>query len=209
MIKTRVLIKYIFHSKRVTKTQWKVAYIAKICRKHRSFEIKSNLPHTVQHLMSSKGANRTIFYHITVILQYYWDKTIARSWDMYRDDSGTFSKSLNVSASQTLRYKIISLLEFHLLKLCRSVCGNLVFLKQIVVFIPCNSHLSKIFRKSCDIFLNPSFCTFIWHEALYSVYLHKFVQSNPVYRCRWRRIRRSDRSHRSGTDHCHMASPGL
>ena len=41
--------------------------------------------------MLSKGAKRTIFYHITVILQYCWDKTIARSGDMYMDDSGIFS----------------------------------------------------------------------------------------------------------------------
>ena len=38
---------------------------------------------TVQRLMPSKGAKRTIFYHITVILQYCWDKTIAWSRDMY------------------------------------------------------------------------------------------------------------------------------
>ena len=38
--------------------------------------------------MLSKGAKRTIFYHITVILQYCWDKMIARSGDMYRDDFG-------------------------------------------------------------------------------------------------------------------------
>ena len=42
--------------------------------------------HTVQRLMSSKGAKRTILYHITVILQYCCDKTIARSEEMYRDD---------------------------------------------------------------------------------------------------------------------------
>ena len=38
--------------------------------------------------MLSKGAKRTIFYHITVILQYCLDKTIARSGDMCRDDLG-------------------------------------------------------------------------------------------------------------------------
>ena len=41
--------------------------------------------HTVQRL---KGANRTIFYHVTLILQYRWDKTIARGGNMYRDDFG-------------------------------------------------------------------------------------------------------------------------
>ena len=38
--------------------------------------------------MLSEDAKRTKFYHITVILQYCWDKTIAQSGDMYRDDSG-------------------------------------------------------------------------------------------------------------------------
>ena len=41
--------------------------------------------------MVSKGAKWTNFYHITVILQYCWNKTIARSGDMYRDASGIFS----------------------------------------------------------------------------------------------------------------------
>ena len=46
------------------------------------------LYHTVQRLMLSKGAKRTKFCDNTVILQYCWDKTIAWSGDMYRDDSG-------------------------------------------------------------------------------------------------------------------------
>ena len=41
--------------------------------------------------MLSKGAKRTIFYHITIILQYYWDKTIARIGDMHRDALGILS----------------------------------------------------------------------------------------------------------------------
>ena len=40
---------------------------------------------------------------------------------------------------------------------------------SIAVFTPCDSHLSKIFRISCDIVSNPSFCTFTYYEALYSV----------------------------------------
>ena len=44
------------------------------------------MSHTEQHLILSKGAKRTRFYHITIILQYCWDKTIARSGDMYGDD---------------------------------------------------------------------------------------------------------------------------
>ena len=38
--------------------------------------------------MLSKGAKRRIFYHITVIMQYCLDRTIARSGDMYKDDLG-------------------------------------------------------------------------------------------------------------------------
>ena len=55
-----------------------------------AIELPSDVLHvqTVQRLMLSKGAKRTIFYHITEILQYCLDKTIARSGDMYRDDFG-------------------------------------------------------------------------------------------------------------------------
>ena len=52
---------------------------------------KNNVKHTIQRLMLSKGPKRTKFYHITVILQYCWEQTIARSGDMYRDDSGILS----------------------------------------------------------------------------------------------------------------------
>ena len=41
--------------------------------------------------MFCKGAKRTTFDDITVILQYFLEKAIARSGDMYRDDSGIFS----------------------------------------------------------------------------------------------------------------------
>ena len=41
--------------------------------------------------MLSKRAKWTIFYHITIILQYCWDKMTARSGDMFRDDSGIFN----------------------------------------------------------------------------------------------------------------------
>ena len=79
--------------------------------------------HTVQRLILSKGAKRKIFYYVTVILQYCWDKTIARSGDMYRDDLVILIWLFNVSVFQ---YKI-ALFEFPLLKLHRSVCGNLKF----------------------------------------------------------------------------------
>ena len=45
--------------------------------------------------MLSEGAKRTIFYHITVTLQYCWDEKIARSGDMYRDDLGILSLVIN------------------------------------------------------------------------------------------------------------------
>ena len=83
--------------------------------------------HTVQPLFLSEGAKRRQFYHITVILQYCLDKTIAQSGDIYKDDSGTLNLVINISASQTLRCKI-SLFEFPLLKLHLSVWGILKFL---------------------------------------------------------------------------------
>ena len=39
----------------------------------------------------SKGAKRTKIDHITVIMQYFWDKTIARRGGMYKDDLGILS----------------------------------------------------------------------------------------------------------------------
>ena len=58
------------------------------------FSISIDILQTVQRLMLSKGAKRTIFYHIIVILQYCWNKTIARSGDMYRDDLGILSLAI-------------------------------------------------------------------------------------------------------------------
>ena len=48
----------------------------------REFRIHIHIQ-TVQRPMSSECAKRTMFYHITVILQYCWDKTIPGV-----DDSG-------------------------------------------------------------------------------------------------------------------------
>ena len=61
--------------------------------------------HSAQGLITSEGAKRRIcttvtvhqffcILHITVIPQYWWDLTIARSGDMYEDDSGTWILSL-------------------------------------------------------------------------------------------------------------------
>ena len=41
--------------------------------------------------MLSRGAKRTIIDHVTVIMQYCWDKTIAKSGDVCKDDRGIFS----------------------------------------------------------------------------------------------------------------------
>ena len=59
--------------------------------------------------MLSKGAKRTLFYYITVILQYYWNKTTARSGDMYRKDLGIFSlviKCLGITNTSVQNFAI-------------------------------------------------------------------------------------------------------
>ena len=43
---------------------------------------------TVQCLFPSEDVKARISDHIRLILQYCWDKTIARSGDMYEDNSG-------------------------------------------------------------------------------------------------------------------------
>ena len=72
---------------------------------------------TVQRLMLSKGAKRTIFYHITVILQYCLDKTIARSGDMYRDNLGISTLVIKCFGITITSVQNFSLYEFPLLKL--------------------------------------------------------------------------------------------
>ena len=62
--------------------------------KHDVEYFKCTKYHTVQRLMSSKGAKRTIFYHITVILQYSFIITTKAN-----------PRVVLSSASQTLRYK--------------------------------------------------------------------------------------------------------
>ena len=59
--------------------------------------------------MLGKGAKRTIVYHIKVILQYCWDKTIARSRDMYRDDLSILSlviKCFSITHSSVQNFAI-------------------------------------------------------------------------------------------------------
>ena len=59
--------------------------------------------------MLSKGVKRTIFYHITVILDYCWDKTIAQSGDMYEDDLGILTlviKSFGITNTSVQNFAI-------------------------------------------------------------------------------------------------------
>ena len=75
--------------------------------------------------------------------------------------------SLNVSATQTLQYKI-SLIEFPLLNCTEVFAETKSFLNKFNIDVS-SSLLSKILQKSCDIVSNPSFCSFTKHEALYSM----------------------------------------
>ena len=38
------------------------------------------------------------------------------------------------------------------------------------VFTPCKNYMSKILLNYCDVVSNPSFCTFTWNDASYSVF---------------------------------------
>ena len=129
--------------------------------------LSSDKIHTVQRLVLSKGAKRTIFYHITVILQYCWDKMIVRSGDMYRDDLGILTLvikcfSITNTSVQNFAIRISSVKTVSRclwkLKVFRTNLYRCIIF--IDVFTPCDSQLSKIFRKSCDIVSNPSFCSF-------------------------------------------------
>ena len=62
-------------------------------------------------------------------------------------------------------------------------CTCIIFIN---IFTPHDSHLSKIFRKPIEIVPNPSFWSFTWHEALYSVIMRmshnfKLVRNNINY----------------------------
>ena len=86
-----------------------------------------NKKHTVQRLVLSKGAKRTKFHHIMVILQYLLGKKRLHGVETCIGMIQVYLVwSFNVSESQTLRYKV-SLFEFPLLQLYRSVCGTKSF----------------------------------------------------------------------------------
>ena len=61
------------------------------------------------------------------------------------------------------------------LNVCEHIWYTCTCIIFIDVFTPCNSHLSKIFRKYCDIVSSPSFCTFTCNEALYTVITANYV----------------------------------
>ena len=132
-----------------------------------------------------KVQKRRIFYDIAVILQYCWNKTIARSGDMCEDVSdvyilvmkcfGTTNTSIQKfpvripsgkTASKCLRKLTVFSTKF--INKCHLYwCVHL-----------CNSHMSQILNKFCDILPNPSFCTFTCNEALYSVVQYIFRSSS-------------------------------
>ena len=86
---------------------------------------------------------------------------------MYRDASGIFSlviKRFGITNNLVQNFAI----RISSVKPVPKCFRKLNFFQQIKyrciiftdVFTPCNSHLSKILRKSCDIVLNPYFCSF-------------------------------------------------
>ena len=111
---------------------------------------------------NSKGAKWTIFYNITVSLQYCWDKTITRSGDMYRDASGIFSLVIkrfgNTNTSvqkfpllklpKCLRKLKVFFNKFNIdvssllmsslraIVICPNYCGNRVISSRIHLFAP-------------------------------------------------------------------------
>ena len=86
---------------------------------------------------------------------------------MYRDDSGILSlviKCFSITNTSVQNFDI----RISSVKTVPKCLRKLKVFEQIQyrcinfidVFTPCDSHLSKIFRKSCDIVSNPSFCSF-------------------------------------------------
>ena len=121
--------------------------------------------HTVQRLMLSKGAKRTIFYHITVTPQYCWHKTIARSGDMYRDDFGISTLVIICFGITNTSLQNSSLFEFPLLKQClrklKVFWTNLIYMYHLYwcfhsVRWPFAKNISEIMWYC----LKSSFCSF-------------------------------------------------
>ena len=88
---------------------------------------------------------------------------------MYRDVSGIFSlviKGFGITNTSVQNFAIripcVKTVPKCLRKLKVFFLINLIYRFIILtdVFTPCDSHLSKILRKSCDIVSNPSFCSF-------------------------------------------------
>ena len=100
--------------------------------------------------MLSKGAKRTIIDHITVIMQYCWNKTIARSGDMYKDDSGVLSlviKCFGITNTSVQNFSIrISSVKSVPKCLQKLTVFEQIYYRCIIfidVFTPCNSHFIK------------------------------------------------------------------
>ena len=100
--------------------------------------------------MLRKGAKRIEIDLITVTMQYFWDKTIARSGDMYKDDSSILNlviKCFGISNTSVQNFAI----RISSVKTVPKCLRKLFFFQQIqykLMMPPCDRHLSKIFRKS-------------------------------------------------------------
>ena len=75
---------------------------------------------------TSNKMNNILSYSITAILQYCWDKRIARSGDMMmnRDDLGIFSLFIKCFGITNIR---LTIFEFSSVKNCTEVFAETVF----------------------------------------------------------------------------------
>ena len=119
---------------------------------------------------------KLIFYHIAVIPQYWLDLIIARSGDMYVDDSGIlklvikcFGIVTKFRCSNFLYQKCIEVFT-ETKSFVNKIWNTCTFLCIIFydLFTPRNCHLSTILQNYCDSF----FLHLICNEALYSLTKH-------------------------------------
>ena len=101
---------------------------------------RSSLWHTVRPLFLREGAKRVIFCHITVILQYCCNKTIARSGDMCKHDSCILSlviKCFGITNTSLQNFAVrVSSVKT---KTVREVFTETIFVNKI------NIHVSSLF----------------------------------------------------------------
>ena len=97
-------------------------------------------------------------------MQYCRDRTIAQSGHMYRDDLGILTLVMNcfgITNTSVRNFAIQISSDKSVPKCLRKVNVfeqiQYICIIFIDVFTPCDSHLSKLFQKLCDIVSNPSF----------------------------------------------------